>query len=1044
MGRKRWWAGGLELLVLCILHHGVLADGDVGCLFSRNVCDPQTETCFNDLAFGRCVSLFASLENENLYQYNLGAGELELLGLQLEGLESDGYEWTHPFTQCIIQTSLHNLRQGRGDFHNLRLCEYLKETTRFDEQQGDQLIGKAIPTVAILRISADNENPESNLVDALRRPSDVEDKYEVLPVFYDGEQSPPYSQESAGRVYGSEYMNWPVVGGKNNPSISDEKYDELYGKLRDERSTLSNDVDEQLYPPRARRYSFIDYRSGDDIDSLESALRDEKLAETDEENPYDAQLLSADELEFLPNGKSPDYTLLNPPSTIEDESDERDEREYEKAFSRKYKHPRKLRDFEFLDAAAGMNLDNVKRTVIGRDENLDYEDGGADEENSAEIERLPDDDDDASSRVSGMYTEGGVVRPSKHETESDGISYDETIDDDLNELLWRRELAGFKRRERLDVKKPGPPFSTNNYAFKTQSPPTPDDEDDYSEADNQDNNEVYAPLTKKELRDNMYKASDAPRTYKNVDLDYVYIEFEQEFHKWLEGEHVVAKVGQLLELPPGTLRDIRVGRAEVTFKVIQNEKNYNATDVAKSIGKISDKLKDALGVEVVRAGIGDKVVLQKAKLPATLEVTRKNEMSSSLFGALVAAGVAAAIAAAAVTLIIARRHAKCRAKLAGLATPDPEASKDYQDLCRARMQAKQPGEKAESSRITSLSRENESSNMPSNRSSTSSWGEEPTLSNMDISTGHMVLSYMEDHLKNKDRLDQEWAALCAYEADPASTEIAEREANVKQNRPGAALPYDHSRIVLNELVNANNSDYINASTITDHDPRNPAYIAAQGPLPQTTADFWQLVWEQGSVVIVMLTRLTEEGRAMCHRYWPEEGSELYHIYEVHLVSEHFWCDDYLVRSFYLKNLCTCETRTVTQFHFLSWPENSVPYSTKALLEFRRKVNKSYRGRSCPIVVHCSDGVGRTGTYCLIDMVLNRMTKGAKEIDIAATLEHIRDQRPDMVATKQQFEFVLMAVAEEVHAILKALPLAPSEKSAPAAGNNSSPLAKSEQ
>lgn len=64
--------------------------------------------------------------------------------------------------------------------------------------------------------------------------------------------------------------------------------------------------------------------------------------------------------------------------------------------------------------------------------------------------------------------------------------------------------------------------------------------------------------------------------------------------------------------------------------------------------------------------------------------------------------------------------------------------------------------------------------------------------------------------------------------------------------------------------------------------------------------------------------------------------------------------------------------------------------------FYRKVNKSYRGRSCPIVVHCSDGVGRAGTYCLIDMVLNRMAKGAKEIDIAATLEHIRDQRPLMV------------------------------------------------
>lgn len=150
--------------------------------------------------------------------------------------------------------------------------------------------------------------------------------------------------------------------------------------------------------------------------------------------------------------------------------------------------------------------------------------------------------------------------------------------------------------------------------------------------------------------------------------------------------------------------------------------------------------------------------------------------------------------------------------------------------------------------------------------------------------------------------------------------------------------------------------------------------------------------------------------------WKFTGSEVYHIYEVHLVSEHIWCDDYLVRSFYLKNVKTGETRTVTQFHFLSWPEAGVPASTKALLEFRcvffsaiptgffrylvdfcrRKVNKSYRGRSCPIVVHCSDGAGRTGTYCLIDMVLSRMAKGAKEIDIAATLEHLRDQRPRMV------------------------------------------------
>lgn len=174
-----------------------------------------------------------------------------------------------------------------------------------------------------------------------------------------------------------------------------------------------------------------------------------------------------------------------------------------------------------------------------------------------------------------------------------------------------------------------------------------------------------------------------------------------------------------------------------------------------------------------------------------------------------------------------------------------------------------------------------------------------------------------------------------------------------------------------------------------------------------------MVWEQGSVVIVMLCRLQENNGIACARYWPEEGSEVYHIYEVHLVSEHIWCEDYLVRSFYLKNLQTNESRTVTQFHFLSWPEFGYPAVAKTLLEFRRKVNKSYRGRSCPVIVHSSNGAGRAGSYILLDLVLARMNKGAREIDIAATLEHLRDQRAGLVATPQQFEFVLMAVAEEV-------------------------------
>lgn len=141
----------------------------------------------------------------------------------------------------------------------------------------------------------------------------------------------------------------------------------------------------------------------------------------------------------------------------------------------------------------------------------------------------------------------------------------------------------------------------------------------------------------------------------------------------------------------------------------------------------------------------------------------------------------------------------------------------------------------------------------------------------------------------------------------------------------------------------------------DHDPRNPSYIVSQAPLSTTVADFWQMIWEQGCVVIVMLTRLQDDGLQLCHRYWPAEGSEQYHIFEVHLVSEHIWCEDYLVRSVYLKNTRTGETRTVTQFHFRSWPAHGIPTSTKALLEFRRYLmSMSLAGKSS-ILISISGG-----------------------------------------------------------------------------------------
>uniref|UniRef100_A0A8C3LVI9 Protein tyrosine phosphatase receptor type N2 n=1 Tax=Chrysolophus pictus TaxID=9089 RepID=A0A8C3LVI9_CHRPC len=420
--------------------------------------------------------------------------------------------------------------------------------------------------------------------------------------------------------------------------------------------------------------------------------------------------------------------------------------------------------------------------------------------------------------------------------------------------------------------------------------------------------------------------------------------------------------------------------------------------------------------------------LQKSHVPPLPQRGEEAESAKFLLLTLLSlACIAGVLAASGVVYCLRHRaHHRLKEKLSALgADAGSDATAAYQELCRQRMAVKTSDrpEPLHASRINSVSSQFSDGPIPSPsaRSSTSSWCEEPVQSNMDISTGHMILSYMEDHLKNKNRLEKEWEALCAYQAEPNATTVAQQEENMQKNRSRAVVPYDHSRICLKAENSHDNSDYINASPIMDHDPRNPAFIATQGPLPATVADFWQMVWENGCVVIVMLTPLTESGVKQCYHYWPDEGSNLYHIYEVNLVSEHIWCEDFLVRSFYLKNLQTNETRTVTQFHFLSWNDQRVPASTRSLLDFRRKVNKCYRGRSCPVVVHCSDGAGRSGTYILIDMVLNKMAKGAKEIDIAATLEHLRDQRPGMVQTKEQFEFALTAVAEEVNAILKALP-----------------------
>uniref|UniRef100_A0A3Q1F311 Protein tyrosine phosphatase receptor type Na n=1 Tax=Acanthochromis polyacanthus TaxID=80966 RepID=A0A3Q1F311_9TELE len=528
--------------------------------------------------------------------------------------------------------------------------------------------------------------------------------------------------------------------------------------------------------------------------------------------------------------------------------------------------------------------------------------------------------------------------------------------------------------------------------------------------------------------------------------EYGYIVTNQSPLSLYDGVKLLELLADKIHLATSSFINISVVGPALTFRIRQNEHNMTAAEVAAKAVTEKNFLESETGLKIVQTGVGERT--DARGLP---QVTRVSQGSSGTVITLVSMAVVGGVLVLAMAVACLRHYAQqvANGKLGLGPEGGAETHFDYQELCRQHMASKSSlcrqdcvggvsggmagsavgtgagGRRGtDTSRVSSVS--SQFSDGPqhspsSTHSSTPSWSEEPAQSNMDISTGHMILTYMEDHLRNKDRLQKEWEALCSYQAEPSSVAVAQVPNNMDKNRHAESLPYDHSRVKLKTEVNPSKQDYINASIIFDHDPRQPAYIATQGPLPHTVADFWQMVWENGCTVIVMMTALVEDGEKQCERYWPDEGSSLYHIYEVNLVSEHIWCKDFLVRSFYLKNVQTQETRTLTQFHLLSWPADGIPTSTRPLLDFRRKVNKCYRGRSCPIIVHCSDGTGRTGTYILIDMVLNRMAKGVKEIDIAATLEHIRDQRPGLVRTKDQFEFALTAVAEEVNAILKALP-----------------------
>ncbi|TRZ02168.1 hypothetical protein DNTS_014781, partial [Danionella cerebrum] len=224
-----------------------------------------------------------------------------------------------------------------------------------------------------------------------------------------------------------------------------------------------------------------------------------------------------------------------------------------------------------------------------------------------------------------------------------------------------------------------------------------------------------------------------------------------------------------------------------------------------------------------------------------------------------------------------------------------------------------------------------------------------------------------------------------------SKDVALAPENKTKNRYNNVLPYDCSRVKLSVLGNPYD-DYINANYMPGYISKKE-FIAAQGPLPCTVNDFWRMIWEKNIHTIVK-----------CEEYWPAESKHFNNLL-VTTTSE-IKLEEWSLRDFEVKNLRTAEARAVRHFHFTAWPDHGVPETTELLINFRHLVREHMEqySRHSPTLVHCSAGVGRTGTFIAIDRLIFQIERDGV-VDVFGVIHDLRMHRPLMVQTEDQYVFL---------------------------------------
>ncbi|XP_038068060.1 receptor-type tyrosine-protein phosphatase mu-like [Patiria miniata] len=234
--------------------------------------------------------------------------------------------------------------------------------------------------------------------------------------------------------------------------------------------------------------------------------------------------------------------------------------------------------------------------------------------------------------------------------------------------------------------------------------------------------------------------------------------------------------------------------------------------------------------------------------------------------------------------------------------------------------------------------------------------------------------------------------------------VASKPENRKKNRYVNVIAYDHSRVVLQPLEGDPHSDYINACYIDGYHQENK-YIASQGPNQESIKDIWRMVWQLGIDKIVMLTNPVENGKRKCLQYWADTGPTTISGIVVNTDKEEVFLD-YTIRDFRIREVGRKDTRLVKQFHYTTWPDMKPPEYPAPLLNFMRVVNAHQNPGQT--VIHCSAGVGRTGTYIALEAMMEQMAQ-ERQVDVLGFIYQMRQNRIKMVQTPEQYKFIFDAL-----------------------------------